>query len=50
MVITLGILTKTLKPVDVVIGLQEIIGQHSGVNIGNPFYEALKLYKLENSV
>jgi hypothetical protein len=48
--ITASYLTKAFKPIEVIIGFKQLLGEHSGMNIGNSFYDTIKLYDLQERV
>lgn len=45
--ITASYLTKDFKPIEVIIGFKHLLGEHSGMNIGDSFYDTIKLYDLQ---
>jgi hypothetical protein len=48
--ITASYLTKAFKPIEVIIGFKQLLGEHSGMNIGNSFYDTIKLYDFQERV
>ena len=48
--ITLSMLTDKFNPLSIIISLKNFLGDRSGVNIGEIFYEIVKYYKLNERV
>ena len=48
--ITASFLTKEFKPIEVIIGFKHWLEEHSGINIGDSFYDTVKLFDLEERV
>jgi hypothetical protein len=48
--ITTSILDAKFNPMDIIIGFKHIIGDQSGIDIAEKFYETMKYYKLEDKV
>ena len=48
--ITLSMLTDKFNPLSIIISFKNFLGDRSGVNIGEIFYEIVKYYKLKERV
>jgi hypothetical protein len=48
--ITVSLLTKQFKPIDAIIGFKQIIGERSGSNFGDTFFETIKSFELQEQV
>jgi len=48
--ITLSLFTEKFKPVDLVIGFKQVLGEYSGSNIAKHFYDHLTLFEVQNNV
>lgn len=50
MVIAVAMWDERFKPVNVTIGFKHIVGEHSGLNLAENFYETVGCYRLNNNV
>ena len=47
---TVALLDKKFQPTDAIIGFQQMLGEHSGYNITQSFYETINLFDLREKV
>ncbi|KZS01068.1 Zinc finger protein [Daphnia magna] len=45
--ITVSLLNDKFEPTEAIIGFKQMLGEHSGINIGNTFFYTIKLFELQ---
>ncbi|KAI9565339.1 hypothetical protein GHT06_009131 [Daphnia sinensis] len=50
MAITAFLLSDKFEPIEAIIGFKQMLGEHSGINIANTFFDTIKLFELQERV
>ncbi|KAK4006654.1 hypothetical protein OUZ56_011812 [Daphnia magna] len=45
--ITVSLLNDKFEPIEAIIGFKQMLGEHSGINTGNIFFDTIKLFELQ---
>lgn len=48
--VTVSLITEKFKPINAIIGFKQVLGERSGINIGDTFFDTIKLFDLQERV